>query len=155
MANKHFQLTLNYTGNANVRTVAQFLVPAQARVLWHGITLQPRGATSGSASVKWVVRKQTDAGGASTNSSAALRKRPPGYLGAIQTTVLTAFTAAEPTTDTTYADFPIAMHQQGRLEWSPRSGPIIMESSERWALIIEDAALNATFAVDYVFDLEE
>lgn len=144
------------TPNANTRTIAQFLAAANSRVALWGVRLLPLGATSGSAPIIYEIGTQADAG-TSSDDSANLIKRPPGFSYSIGTTVRNTFTA-EPATTTVLQT--LSLHQQGTLLWTPdgaplyKGEPLIFENSARLGFRLNSSVGNG-LAQAFEFYLEE
>lgn len=149
MAGLGITYTLQVTPDQVVRTLAQFLVHTNGRYLLHGIDIRPGGVTGATAPILYHLGTQSTAGSANDDSS-ALIKRSPSYSQTLQCTVQKTFTA-EPAATT--IKHKIGQHEQSPIQWRPTDGkPIVMESAERWGLVMISGTLVST---DITFYLEE
>jgi hypothetical protein len=134
MAQVFFHYNLDtLTPAANPKSLAQIRVVANRRTILHAIELEGLGSTPAAAAMElaWVL--QSADGTYDTDVSANLVKEPPAFGGSIASTMHIAC-SVEPGTNTIY--YPISLHQQARLRWTPPtvSGKLILDQSTRWAL---------------------
>lgn len=149
MAAKYFKLPVTKVHDANLVTVAQFLIASDWRAILHAIQISPQGATSATPPLIWEWGLQ-DTAGTAESANADIVKQPPAYSEDTKTTAQKNFTA-EPATTTVHD--PISLHAQSSHLWRPPFGPFVMLEETRWGL--RYPAGQQAITVKYEFYLEE
>jgi hypothetical protein len=121
------------TPAANPKSLWQIRTAANRRTVLHAIELEGLGATPAAAAMELALVLQSADGTYDIDDSASILKQVPAFAGSISATVHITC-SVEPGTNTVY--YPISLHQQARLRWTPPTvdGKLILDSSTRWAL---------------------